>query len=558
MEKHCVHCGHSYTITDDDLAFLGRISPVIGGKKFLIPPPTHCPDCRQQRRLTYRNERAFYRRSCTLCGKHVLALYPADASYPVYCDTCYWSDRWDPLSYGFPFDSVRSFFTQFAVLQRTVPHICFSSTNNENSEYCNHAGFMKDCYLVHGSMHSQNCYYSTRVFRCRDSMDCLFINDCELMYDCVNCDECYDLRHAYHCQNCSASRWIEHCTGSRDLLFCVNRRQVQYQVLNEQKTREEYERIRNEVESSVASRDRYLAEYQRLLLSVPIPSRIADQAEDCTGNFIRQCRRCHAVFDVQKCEDVTYGYDSEQTRDCRDIYSVYAPGELCYELYSSHHAHHALFSHDCWPADEILYCDHCFGCHHCFGCLGLHKKSYCILNRQYTEEEYERIVPQIIEHMQRTKEFGEFFPAAISPFAYNETPAGEYYPLTWDEVLQRGWTWREPQEEQTKVTRILPASKLPAKIEDVPDDILTWALQCEATQRPFKIIKQELDFYRKMRLPIPHFHPDERHKRRMALRNPRHLWSRKCQKCGKRIQTTYNPERPEIVYCEQCYLKEVY
>jgi hypothetical protein len=109
-----------------------------------------------------------------------------------------------------------------------------------------------------------------------------------------------------------------------------------------------------------------------------------------------------------------------------------------------------------------------------------------------------------------------------------------------------------------KVSRVIPAVKLPDAIDDVPDDILNWAIECEATKRPFRIIKQELDFYRKMKLPIPHLHPDERHRRRMALRNPRKLWKRPCMKCGKEMETTYAPERPEIVYCENCYLKEVY
>ena len=109
-----------------------------------------------------------------------------------------------------------------------------------------------------------------------------------------------------------------------------------------------------------------------------------------------------------------------------------------------------------------------------------------------------------------------------------------------------------------KVDKVIPAEKLPDSIDDIPDDILNWAIKCEATGRPFRIIKQELEFYRKMKLPIPHFHPDERHRRRMALRNPRKLWRRPCGKCGKEMETTYAPERPEIVYCESCYLQEVY
>jgi len=32
-------------------------------------------------------------------------------------------------------------------------------------------------------------------------------------------------------------------------------------------------------------------------------------------------------------------------------------------------------------------------------------------------------------------------PASISPYAYNETVAQEYFPLTQQETLSRGWRW---------------------------------------------------------------------------------------------------------------------
>ena len=31
----------------------------------------------------------------------------------------------------------------------------------------------------------------------------------------------------------------------------------------------------------------------------------------------------------------------------------------------------------------------------------------------------------------------------------------------------------------------------------------------------------------------------------------------KCAKCGKEIKTSYAPDRPETVYCKQCYNNEV-
>ncbi len=117
--------------------------------------------------------------------------------------------------------------------------------------------------------------------------------------------------------------------------------------------------------------------------------------------------------------------------------------------------------------------------------------------------------------------------------------------------------WSTAEAPFPKVEKIISADKLPKNIVEIPDDILNWAIECEITKKPFRIIKQELDFYRKNNLPIPKIHPDQRHIERLKLRNPRKLFARKCDKCGKDIQTTYAPERPEIIYCEECYSKEI-
>lgn len=88
-------------------------------------------------------------------------------------------------------------------------------------------------------------------------------------------------------------------------------------------------------------------------------------------------------------------------------------------------------------SDHMLYCANCFHSSYCFGCVGLRNKSYCILNKQYTKEEYEVLVPQIIKKMQADDKWGEFFPITMSPFAYNETVAQEYFPLSKEEALAK-------------------------------------------------------------------------------------------------------------------------
>ena len=99
---------------------------------------------------------------------------------------------------------------------------------------------------------------------------------------------------------------------------------------------------------------------------------------------------------------------------------------------------------------------------------------------------------------------------------------------------------------------------IPNNISDIPDDILNRAVECEITKKPYKIVKKELEFYRKHNLPIPKKHPDIRHTERLNKRNKRKLFDKKCDKCQTNIKTSFSEDREEIVYCTECYNKEMY
>ena len=142
----------------------------------------------------------------------------------------------------------------------------------------------------------------------------------------------------------------------------------------------------------------------------------------------------------------------------------------------------------------------------------------------------------------------------MSPFAYNESIAQDYFPLTEKEALRRGYNWRADDAAQKDVKSMEEASSFPLEISEVSDDVLSKNFSCAASGKPFRIVKPELEFYRKMQLPLPLYSPAERHARRMATRNPSQLWERECGSCSVAIKTSYSPEQPEKVYCEKCYL----
>ncbi len=184
-----------------------------------------------------------------------------------------------------------------------------------------------------------------------------------------------------------------------------------------------------------------------------------------------------------------------------------------------------------------------------FGCASMKKTEFCILNRRYSPEEYRTLRARIVEHMKRTGEWGEFFPIEASPWCYNETAANDFYPLSEDEAVARGLRWIA---EDVAVGG--EVSDIPDSIRDVGDEILQRVLICELTGRRYKIIGPELKFYRQHGIPIPRWAPETRDVRRLRARNGLHVWERACDRCRGAITTTYSPERPEIVYCEPCYL----
>jgi len=99
MQKKCKKCTQNFEITNQDLEFYKKISPKFDWKVYEISAPTLCPDCRQQRRLSFRNERNLYRRKCDATGKSIISIYSPDKEYKVYNSDFWWSDKWDAMDY---------------------------------------------------------------------------------------------------------------------------------------------------------------------------------------------------------------------------------------------------------------------------------------------------------------------------------------------------------------------------------------------------------------------------------------------------------------------------
>jgi len=563
MNQVCKQCSANFEIEDEDLKFYEKVSPVFNGVKYQIPPPTHCPDCRQQRRLAYSNEFNLYPANCNICKKFTLSQYPPASNLRMLCRDCWHSDQWDPKDYGRDYNFDRTFFEQILELKRTTPVQALSLQGNmKNSDYVHQAGSCKNCYLIMHADFNEDCYYGYGFKNNVSCVDGFYNLHCELCYEGVDVHKSYGLISCQDCQNCHSSYFLRDCVGTKNSFCCVGLRQKEYCFLNEQLTKEEYQAKMKEIDLGSYKQFQYWREeLKELEKQHTFKEFHGHNLQNSFGDHLYNCKDVKYSFDCENVESAKYCY--QIVLGSKDIYDIYQYGsnlQLSYDsAISGENSYGILFTMEGnTNSSNLIYSWYTERSNNLFGCVEMGGQSYCILNKQYTKEEYEELVPKIIEHMKTTGEWGEFMPIENSLFGYNKTSAQLYYPLTKEQVLANGWKWDDYEPPAPQVEKVIDAKDLPDNIKDIPDEILDWAIKCEVTGKLFKLTEAELKFYRRLQLPIPRRYWYQRHLDRFNKRNPRTFWQRNCDKCSKEIRTTYSPDREEKVYCEKCYLVTVY
>lgn len=526
MEKNCVICAQGFHVADGDRDFYAKMD---------VTAPTLCPYCRMQRRYTFRNDMKLYTRTCDKTGKKIISVHPADSEYKVYALDVWWGDSWDPLDYGREFDFSRPFFEQFSELEKAVPHFAlFNDGSSENCEYTNYGVENKSCYMA-GAAKCEDCYYGRSFLYSKSCVDGFSIMYCELCYDCVDCTKCYNLLFSDNCTGCSDSYFLHNCRNCKNCFGCSELQGKEYYFFNEKLPKEEYDKkvfdFRNNMTHEKIEENKKKS--YEIYLSVPHKFEHGVNNENTMGDYNQNCKNVFFGFDCIGLENSSYCVlAGVQTFSLYDCINAGMNCQFLYECVGVVGFNNCIGISFGRYLQDSYYSQNCFNSRHLFGCFGLNRKEYCILNKQYTKEEYEALVSKIIKHMKKPLqtqaprqggvEWGEFFPTEISPYAYNETLAQDYFPLTREEVIKKGWKWRD--DERSKL---------------------------------FKIVPQELKFYERMGLPVPLAHYHERYLDRLKRRNPYRLWQRTCDKCPVEIWSSYAPDRPEIVYCEKCYLEAV-
>lgn len=548
------YCESQFLLEEGDIEML---------KLLRVPPPNFCPTCRRIRRMVHMGTIHLFKRPCN-APEHtemMISIFSKECPFPVYDFKYFISEEFNAFTFGVKYIESESPLSQLWDVRKIFPVPSFLNRDllSINSEYTNGGRDLKNGYYTSGCFHSEDVWYSNLVNKSKSIMDSRTIHGSEYVYNSAYSKNLYKCSFTYFSKECSDSMFLYDCRNCTDCFGCVNLRNKKYHVFNKELTKEEYEEFLKSVYP--LSREKlatYSTKFWDLVHRLPMNASQNTQTENSTGILLSRSKNVYDAIHSENSENVRHVDGALSHKDSMDFLfsgghsnNLYMTTNIGSE---SSKVKFSISSKFCLESEFIF---NSKNLSNCFMCFGLENKSFCILNQQYTQEEYWPLVDTIKTEMLKRGEYADGVGLEFSAQAYNFSLAHIAFPLSEDVIRSlRGYVGKE-QEANTNGIEIIPAESIPETINEVTDEITIKALCCSLSAKPFKIIQTELDFYRRMQLPLPNIHPTIRTNTMYHLGAVGKKYNAKCTKCNKDILSIFDPKDEYNLYCESCYQKEV-
>lgn len=454
------------------------------------------------------------------------------------------------------FSSNESFFEQYRhlLLSSQKPWITHF-LNNENSDFVDMAYGTKNCYLwfsiwwwCENVLYS--CCIATNITNCYNSFS--ITDNCDNIFSSKVVTGWFNIFYSFNIHNSSNIWFSSNLIGCSECLFCDNLENQSYCIKNIQYGKEEYLNVKLQYLSQKDQFDIYRSKITKKGTNY--------QSKHVNWNaiiFSETIENWEIVTRFRNARNIFYGVWSEQWS-----YNMYDGMDVGI---NSHDFYWVVWS---WTDGDNFYCVQLWGLgsnlyyciqtemsSFCLGCIGLKNKSYCILNKQYSKEDRYEKVDEIFAKMDAEWTLGQFFPATMNPFYFNDTAAYLIDPtFTKEEVIAKGYLRRDepikvdiPEgavvvktseldkyegwvKKETKETKGENGTK-PTFVSfetswflwnlseykwHIDPSILSVIIQDESGN-VYKIVKMEYDFLIKHGLPLPRKHWLERMKENFRI-----------------------------------------
>lgn len=543
MKKICEHCQKEFIITEIEQSLSEKIG---------LELSTVCSRCLLKQHLSFWIFGKFRKGKSDLSGENLITVLPENSRYPIYSFKEWNSDDWDAMDYGVDYDPNELFFKQLQNLQEKVPHPHQNGSNSVNCDYCDDVWNSKNCYLARSMEECEDLLYSYRNLKVKNSIDVAICFTSERCFSCLNCINSYKLFYSRDSKDCIDSYFLFDCRNCQNCFMCSNLRGKSYCIENAQYTKEEYnEKLKSINLGSYREIELLRQQFEEMLKNEAIHRlNFNIKANNSTGNNllnVNNCINCNTISDCEDAVNTIRGMWHKSTLNANGCWYVELIGNCncCLNSYGLKYSN--------WTASKFSeYLDLCRDCENCFGCVGLKKKKYCILNKQYTKEEYDKLKNEIINKMKKDEEYGKFLPYSMSPGPFNFSTSSLYFPnISKEEILSLGGYWKDIDESNIEG---MLTNELPDSIDDVDESICTQALICPETGWRFNISNDELEFYKQYNIPLPRKHFDVRTRELIKYSTVLDTASYECHYCKKEIEAYYPKDwEYKNIACENCY-----
>ena len=294
----------------------------------------------------------------------------------------------------------QQFLKEYQELKQKFPKRPNHTFRSENSDFGDILYQCKNAYYCFDTSDSQDIVYIFDSYLAKNCVDGDYVIESENCYECVDTVKSNNCTFVTYSNTMIESHFCYDCTNCTNVFGCVNLRNKQYCIFNKQYEKEEYEKKVEELLKRPYEEN--LAELEELKKKFPLTQTKVLYSENCDYcNMVFDGKNCYLCFDAAFCQNCSYLYDSHRNKYCYDMTQSHR-NEWLYECTDANHSNNSIYLTYCNALFDSAFCEECSDSNNLLGCVALSNSEYCILNKQYTQEEYEKIKGELMESFRKS------------------------------------------------------------------------------------------------------------------------------------------------------------
>ncbi|HBR80908.1 MAG: hypothetical protein UX09_C0015G0010 [Candidatus Uhrbacteria bacterium GW2011_GWE2_45_35] len=549
-ERVCALTGKIWNLTQKEIDIC---------RDFKVPPTTVAPDVLMNYLNGFNTGFAAFWKAHVKTGQPILSAIHPDSPFPVVSDKEFY--ELDNTEYGQEPDSQRSVLEQLFEIQTKTPIDATRNSGIENSTAVVASINVLNSHAVFGSFQVKNSFYVSTLGGGEDDIDA---SGSDKIFQSHSVSASVEIFNGFFIICSSACRDSSFLFDCQDCEFCfggTNLRHKKFVFFNQQLSEAEYrEKIKDIDLSQAEVFEKYKADFFCLWREQGIwPENFNINSPESSGDRLINCLRCengYLLIKSSDCFNTRFAIEAETNVYC----SGNAKASRAYMCTGGSFSADSKF---CQASPRIINCEYCINCvecENCFACVNLFRKKFCVLNKQYTEEEYWSLVDKLKCKMLEDGEYGRFFPAKTSPCGF-QFSGGEIYRGFSEAELE---LFQVPRLDPARGQLLSPAPNSQLTVADIPnhldeaDKIVNQPIFDPEINRLYSITKPELEIYKNKKWPLPRQHFITRLKNLIRFSNSPEAMKYNCDFCKKDIVTYKNFTFSERkVFCQECYLKHL-